>query len=408
MDIQELISNLPYKNKDGSYNRLRESKTEVYEVDDSGIDDINNMISVSDGNAQSEQLSDLDIILRNAVNGGASDIHIIANCPPKARVDGQLVPMNGYPVYDKEGTKKLLEVLLDEETSKFFDQDGDLDFAHQVNGVGRFRVNLYKQRGTWAGVFRKLSTKIPKPQELGLPQSVIALNNLKRGLVLVTGPTGSGKSTTLASIIDLINNSSYRNIITLEDPIEYVHKHKMCNVAQREMGVDSKNFASALRAALREDPDVILVGEMRDYETISTAVTAAETGHLVFSTLHTIGATATIDRIVDTYPSEQQTQARAQLATCFQGIISQQLIPKVNGGRIAAFEVMLGNDAIRSVIREGKTELLGTYIQNGKMEGMCLMDDYIISLLSNGLISPDQALEFSVDKKKFREKIGMN
>ena len=399
MDLQELIENIPYKNKDGSYNKLRHVEESSYEIDESLLGDVQQIVT------EASELPVLDVILTKAVQMGASDIHILANCPPKCRVDGGLRPMPGYKVMTGDDTRSALKITLDEETEKFFDVEGDLDFAYTVSGVGRFRVNLYKQRGTWAGVFRKLSTKIPKATELGLPQSVVQLNDLKRGLVLVTGPTGSGKSTTLASIIDLINSSSYRNVITLEDPIEYIHKSKLSNVAQREMGVDSKNFASALRAALREDPDVILVGEMRDFETISTAITAAETGHLVFSTLHTMSAVATIDRIVDAFPAEQQDQARAQLASCFQGVVSQQLIPKRNGGRVAAFEVMLGNDPIRAVIREGKTEQLGTYIQNGRNDGMCLMDDYLMLLIQNGLITVDQGILFSVDKKRFQEKL---
>ena len=399
-NIQEIFESMQsYKNKDGSYNKLRHVDEKKYEIDDSVIGDINSLLN------KTSDTPSLDEVLAKAVSAGASDIHIMAGSPPKYRVDGGLRPIPGYKVMDGDATRKMLKITLDEETEKFFDSDGDLDFAYTVSGVGRFRANLYKQKGSWAGVFRKLSTVIPKPSELNLPQSVIKLNDLKRGLVLVTGPTGSGKSTTLASLIDLINSTSYRNVITLEDPIEYVHKSKLCNVAQREMGVDSKNFASALRAALREDPDVILVGEMRDYETISTAVTAAETGHLVFSTLHTIGATATIDRILDTYPAQQQGQARAQLATCFQGVISQQLIPKTSGGRVAAFEVMLGNDPIRAVIREGKTEQLATYIQNGRNDGMCLMDDYIMLLIQNGFITTEQGILFSVDKKRFSEKL---
>ena len=400
VNLQELLDSVSYKNKDGSYNRLRASSERESILEKQSTE--TNKIYDNNGNQFDTYL---DAMLSSASNLGASDIHIIADAPPKHRVDGKLVPIPNYGILSKQNTHDLLAVLLDDETEKFFEQDGDLDFAHTVPNVGRFRVNMYKQRESWAGVFRKLSTVIPTPQQLSLPQSVINLNELKRGLVLVTGPTGSGKSTTLASIIDMINSTSYRNIITLEDPIEYVHKHKMCNVAQREMVVDSKNFASALRAALREDPDVILVGEMRDYETISTAVTAAETGHLVFSTLHTIGAVATIDRILDTYPPQQQAQARAQLSVCFQGVVSQQLIPKINGGRVAAFEVMLGTDPIRSLIREGKTEQIGSYIQNGKQLGMVLMDESILDLVNSRIISPEQGLLFSVDKNKMQGKI---
>lgn len=387
-----LLQSTSYKNKDGSYNKLRHPKSEVYGV-------------TNDTNTELINMPTLDEILTVASQAEASDIHIVVGGPPKYRIDGELIAIPNMPILNPVQVRQLLEPSLDDETAEMFDKEGDLDFAYTVKNVGRFRANYYKQRGTWAGVFRKLSNKIPSSNELGLPNSVVKLNALKRGLVLVTGPTGSGKSTTLASLIDQINATSHRNIITLEDPIEYLHKHKQSNVSQREMGVDSKNFASALRAALREDPDVILVGEMRDYETISTAVTAAETGHLVFSTLHTIGAAATIDRILDTYPPQQQAQARSQLSVCFQGIISQQLVPQQYGGRVAAFEVMLGTDPIRSLIREGKTEQLATYIQNGRQDGMMLMDDYLVQLLTEHKITPESALQFAVDKKRMKERL---
>ena len=391
--VEFIRDNMSYKNKDGSYNKLRKvENTQKYGIEDTQNNDI---------------ILNLDTILKQATEAKASDIHIVVGGPPRYRVDGELKPMEQYVniKLTPEDTTKMLSKLLDDETAEIFDKDGDLDFAYSIKDVGRFRVNLYKQRGTWAGVFRKLSNVIPRPAELNLPPAVVGLNELKRGLVLVTGPTGSGKSTTLASLIDQINMSSYRNIITLEDPIEYLHKHKLSNVSQREMGVDSKNFASALRAALREDPDVILVGEMRDFETISTAITAAETGHLVFSTLHTIGAAATIDRIIDTYPPKQQEQARAQLSVCFQGVVSQQLVPKINGGRVAAFEIMLANDAIRTLIREGKTEQIPSYIQTGSNVGMCLMDDNLYDLSTRNVITAEQAILFAVDKKKMKEKL---
>ena len=316
--------------------------------------------------------------------------------------------MSGKQTHKRaQDTKSILSGLLNDETATLFDSEGDLDFAYSLKNVGRFRVNLYKQRNTWAGVFRALSNKIYTVKDLHLPESIIELTTRKRGLVLVTGPTGSGKSTTLAALIDLINDKYRRNIITLEDPIEYLHRHKLSNVSQREMGVDSKDFAMALRASLREDPDVILVGEMRDYETISTAVTAAETGHLVFSTLHTIGAANTIDRIIDTYPASQQSQARNQLSHVIQGVISQQLIPKADGsGRIAAFEIMLANDAIRSQVRDGKTEQIAGTIQISKAQGMRLLDDNLFDLVRQGLISSESAVEFAVNKPSMAKRLG--
>ena len=391
-----IISKASYKNKDGSYNKLRHPK--VDEEDPMSVD-------VSIPPIPESEIPDIDTLLRYAVKDGASDVHLVAGTYPKYRIDGELVPIPGYGRLLTTTTRRILEPLLDEETSEMFDKDGDLDFAYSQPNLGRFRVNMYKQRGSWSGVFRQLSSSIPSPDKLGLPRSITDLVKHKRGIVLVTGPTGSGKSTTLASLIDIINTNYKKNIITLEDPIEYLHRHKMSNVSQREMGVDSKNFASALRASLREDPDVILVGEMRDYETISTAITAAETGHLVFSTLHTIGAASTIDRIIDTYPAAQQQQARSQLALCFQGIISQQLVPRIGGGRVAALEIMLGTDALRSLVREGKTGQILSYIQTSKQLGMQSMDSHLLELNYKGLITEEDAINFAVDKKYVKQQL---
>lgn len=396
--LEELILNkAAYKNKDGSYNKLRHPKS----------DDTEDVMSVdvTIPPIPDDEVPDIDTLLRFAVKEGASDVHLVVGTYPKYRVDGELIPIPGYGRLLPSTTRKILSPLLDEETEDMFDKDGDLDFAYSQPSLGRFRVNMYKQRGSWSGVFRQLSSTIPSPEKLGLPKAITDLVKHKRGIVLVTGPTGSGKSTTLASLIDIINSNYKKNIITLEDPIEYLHKHKMSNVSQREMGVDSKDFASALRASLREDPDVILVGEMRDYETISTAITAAETGHLVFSTLHTIGAASTIDRIIDTYPAAQQQQARSQLAMCFQGIISQQLVPRIGGGRVAALEIMLGTDALRSLVREGKTGQILSYIQTGKSQGMQSMDSHLLELNYKGLISEEDVINFAVDKKYVKQQL---
>lgn len=390
--LDQLVASQSYKNKDGSYNKLRGSSDATPDV--SAEPDL-------------RVASNIDELLSLAAEQRASDIHIVVGAPPKFRVNGELTPVRQYATLTTDVVEKLLKpTIMDDEIASQFDEDGDLDFAYQVKGVARFRVNLYKQRGTWAGVFRMLSNNVPSVRDLKLPQSIINLTAKKRGLILVTGPTGSGKSTTLASLIAEINEHYRKNVITLEDPIEYLHKHKMSNVSQREIGVDTKSFASALRASLREDPDVILVGEMRDFETISTAITAAETGHLVFSTLHTIGAAATVDRIIDTYPVKQQGQARSQLASVIEGVISQQLVPRADGsGRIAAFEIMTGSTAIRNLIREGKTEQMGSTIQTSRKDGMILLDDNLQDLVRQGIITPEKAIEFAVDKKAMQSRL---
>ena len=275
-----------------------------------------------------------------------------------------------------------------------------------IAGQGRYRVNIYKQRGSIAMAFRLVDTKVPSAESLGVPQSVIDLYQKKRGLVLVTGPTGSGKSTTLASLIDKINNNREAHVITLEDPIEYLHSHNRSIVNQREIGLDSLSYAHALRAALREDPDVILVGEMRDFETISVAITAAETGHLVLSTLHTIGAASTVDRVIDIFPPHQQQQIRVQLANVLEAVISQQLIPTADGhGRVAAFEVLHTNPAVRNLIREGKTHQLTSVMQTNRKAGMITMDDALLQLYAQHSISKDQVLQFAQDQESMKMKL---
>ena len=273
-------------------------------------------------------------------------------------------------------------------------------------GIGRYRVNVFKQRGCIGIALRTVTTEIPQAEQLGIPQSVIDLYTRKRGLILVTGPTGSGKSTTLASIIDKINKTRDAHIITLEEPIEYSHEHRMAMVNQREIGQDTESFANALRAALREDPDVILVGEMRDYETISTAITAAETGHLVLSTLHTIDAASTVDRIIDAFPPHQQQQIRVQLSAVLVCIISQSLIPNITeDGRVAAFEVMHANAAVKNLIREGKSHQLQSVIQTSKREGMCTMDDYLMQLYMSRKISKENCIQYAQNPDKMRGQI---
>lgn len=346
----------------------------------------------------------IDEMLRIANERGASDLHITAGVPPKVRIDGELTDIADERIMPPDA-ENLIMPIIPEHARQQLSQNGESDFSYAVTGVGRYRVNAFKQRGSYACVIRIVGTRIPSPQELGLPESVVSLTELKRGLVIVTGPTGSGKSTTLASLIDVINSSQNVNVITLEDPIEYLHRHNKAIVNQREIGVDSCSYTSALRAALREDPDVIMVGEMRDLDTISTAITAAETGHLVLSTLHTTGASNTIDRIIDVFPAHQQQQIRIQLAGVLESVISQQLMPKVFGGRVAAFEVMHTNTAIKNLIREAKTHQIDNIIQTNRKMGMVMMDDMIMELYTRGDISKETALEYAQDQQNMRRKL---
>lgn len=344
-------------------------------------------------------------ILSKAKEAGASDVHITVGIPPKMRVNGKLITMDGVKLLPSD-TMEIAIHVMNEKQRQHFEEFGEVDMSFAISGEGRYRVNIYKQRGSIAMAFRLVGTRIPTPQELGVPQSVVDLYQKKRGLVLVTGPTGSGKSTTLASLIDTINNNREAHVITLEDPIEYLHQHKNSIVNQREIGLDSNNYAHALRAALREDPDVIFVGEMRDFETISTAITAAETGHLVFSTLHTIGAASTVDRVIDVFPPHQQQQIRVQLANVLEAVISQQLIPTIDGnGRVAAFEVLHNNPAVRNLIREGKTHQITSVMQTNRKQGMMTMDDALVLLCQESKISRDMALQFAQDQDSIKNKL---
>ena len=347
----------------------------------------------------------IEEILSKAKEAGASDVHITVGIPPKMRVNGKLITMEGPKLLPPD-TMEIAIHVMNEKQRQHFEENGEVDMSFAIAGEGRYRVNVYKQRGSIAMAFSLVGTTIPSPESLGVPQSVIDLYQKKRGLVLVTGPTGSGKSTTLASIIDTVNNNREAHVITLEDPIEYLHQHKKSIVNQREIGLDSNNYAKALRAALREDPDVILVGEMRDFETISTAITAAETGHLVFSTLHTIGAASTVDRVIDVFPPHQQQQIRVQFANVLEAVISQQLIPMVNGeGRVAAFEVLHNNPAVRNLIREGKTHQLTSVMQTNRKMGMITMDDALTQLYQEYKISREMALQFAQDQESLKNKL---
>ncbi len=347
----------------------------------------------------------IEEIMRTACEAGASDVHITVGIPPKMRVNGKLITMN-YPRMLPADTLAVAYSIMNDVQRERFEERGEYDMSFSIPELGRYRVNAYKQRGSAALALRLVGTQIPSPEVLGVPESVINLYERKRGLILVTGPTGSGKSTTLAAIIDKINNFRDAHVITLEDPIEYLHQHKMAMINQREIGLDTQNYANALRAALREDPDVILVGEMRDFETISVAITAAETGHLVLSTLHTIGAASTVDRVIDVFPPHQQQQIRVQFSNVLEAVISQQLIPTVDGqGRVAAFEVMHANHAVRNLIREGKSHQLTSIMQTNRKLGMITMDEAIQQLFFEGKIGREQAIQFAQDPDAMQNKV---
>lgn len=349
-------------------------------------------------------MNEIETFLREGNSRGASDIHMAPGSPVMFRIDGELIPASEEKIKPFQ-IEEMIEPLLTEEQKQELKDNGELDFAYSIAGFHRVRFNVYRQRGTYAVALRILSFEIPEAKSLGIPNSVIDLTNRKRGLVLVTGPTGSGKSTTLASLIHIISTTYPKTIITLEDPIEYLHPHSKSIVLQREIGYDSRSYASALRAALREDPDVILVGEMRDLETISIAITAAETGHLVFSTLHTNSAAATIDRVIDVFPPHQQQQTKVQLSGVLEGIIAQQLLPREGGGRVAAYEVMLATPAIRNLIREGKSFQIPSMIQTSKKMGMQTMDDAIYDLYMRSLIQAEDAITFAQDPAAMRQKV---
>ena len=347
----------------------------------------------------------LDEILAESIHAKASDVHFTVGRPPVYRVDGILKSIEGERLTPKV-MEELLMPLMDVRHRGELQENGQTDFAYAIPGVGRFRVNVFKQRGTLASVMRCLPFNIPEPEDLGIPAEVVEMTSRKRGLVLVTGPTGSGKSTTRASLLHVINRTYPYHIITLEDPIEYLHRHDRSIVNQREIGSDSTDYGQALRAALREDPDVILVGEMRDLETISTAITAAETGHLVFSTLHTIGANQTIDRIIDVFPPDQQQQIRIQLASVLECIVSQQLLKRADGsGRVAALEVLFANNAIRNLIREGKTYQIPSIMQTSKRMGMQTMDDALYDLYMRKVIDADQTVTYAQDPVSMNKKV---
>jgi twitching motility protein PilT len=338
----------------------------------------------------------IDELLEHMVEANASDLHVTTGTPPVIRVRGDMERLHGYDALTPAETQQLLYRILSSEQQKHFELNRQLDFSYSIPGLARFRVNVYFQRESIGAAFRLIPTELKTLEELGIPDSLHTLAEKPRGLVLVTGPTGSGKSTTLAAIIDEINRNRSEHILTIEDPIEFLHRHKRCIVNQREIGPDATSFADALRAALRQDPDVILVGEMRDLETISTALTAAETGHLVFGTLHTQSAPSTIDRIIDVFPAEQQEQVRIQIANSLQGVVTQALMPTADKmGRVPALEILLPDDAVRNLIRQGKVEQIYSVMQTNTGRGMQTMEQSLGELIIRRVVDLEVGLSRS-------------
>ena len=339
----------------------------------------------------------IENLLEECVKRQASDIHLQYGLPPILRIDGALIPVVGLRALNEETVNNLIFATLDEDQKKILLKDKEFDYSFTFGDIARFRVNAFFERGKLAAAFRLVPNKIKSINDLGMPPIVETFADYPRGLVLVTGPTGSGKSTTLAALVDKINREKSVHIITIEDPIEFTHKSQRSVIAQREVHYDTFSFAAALKSVLREDPDVVLIGEMRDLETIQAAITIAETGHLVFATLHTNSAAQSIDRMIDVFPSHQQPQVRTQLSNMLQAICSQRLIPAIGGGRVAATEIMVANAAVRSLIREGKTYQLDTAIQTGAEQGMQTMDRTLAQMVRGGVITYESAREYAID-----------
>lgn len=339
----------------------------------------------------------IEPLLEEVIKKKGSDLHIQVGLPPMIRVDSALSPVSGATALSEENVEALIFSILDDEQKQILLKDKEYDFSFSFGDLGRFRVNAFHERGNLAAAFRLIPTQIPSIEQLGLPPVINKFAEYPRGLVLVTGPTGSGKSTSLAALINKINFEQSKHIITIEDPIEYTHSSKKSIIVQREVHYDTYSFSAALRSALREDPDVVLLGEMRDLETIASAITIAETGHLVFATLHTNSASQSIDRMIDVFPPHQQAQIRAQLANILMAICSQRLIPLIGGGRIAAAEILVATPAVRNIIREGKSHQLEAVIQTGAEFGMQSMDRTLVDLIKKGMITYDEAKNYAVD-----------
>jgi len=351
-------------------------------------------------------MAKLDKLFRLMIDKKASDLHVPAGAPPYLRVHGRLRMLKMKPLSNEQNIKMFEEVMSEQNTLTFHEKN-QVDFVYSMGDTARFRANVFLQRKGASAVFRIIPSKIMSVEELELPDAVVGLCKLKKGLVVVTGPTGSGKSTTLAAMVDFINVNRREHIITVEDPIEFVHENRKCLITQRQIGENVDNFADSLRAALREDPDVILVGEMRDLETISQAITAAETGHLVFGTLHTSSAAKTVDRIIDVFPADQQEQIRMILSESLKGVVAQALLRRPDGkGRIAAFEILLGTAALSALIRENKTFQLPSLIQTQRRIGMCLMDQSLMDLVKQGKVDAEEAVEYATDKSLFANALG--
>ena len=340
----------------------------------------------------------IEAYLRRMVEIGASDLHVSPGETPMVRIDGDMQRLEDASALSPDQTARLLLEIVPDTNRREFEETRDTDFAYEIADVSRFRVNFFTDRKGMGAVFRTIPSKVPTHQDLGLPQVVLDLCKLHKGLVLVTGPTGSGKSTTLAAMVDYVNDTRTDHVLTIEDPIEFVHPNKQCLVNQREVGTHTDSFKKALRAALREDPDIVLVGEMRDLETIAIAIETAETGHLVFGTLHTTTAASTVDRIIDQFPADRQSQIRTMLSESLKGVISQNLLRKIGGGRVAAMEILVGIPAISNLIREGKTYQIASIMQTGKKHGMALLNDALIDLVRRKLVAPEEAHSKAVDK----------
>ena len=354
-----------------------------------------------------ERRSPLDELLVEMVENGASDLHLAVGAPPNIRRHGRLGPLAGHASLGPEDTSSLLRSVVSAEQWEHFEKTFELDLAYDLPEVSRFRVNLFRQRDNYGGVFRAIPHEIKDLHELGLPDQIADFAYLPRGLVLVTGPTGSGKTTTLASLLDLANRNRTDHIVTIEDPIEFLHTHQKCLVNQREVGVDTAGFATALKHVLRQDPDIILVGELRDLETVSTAITAAETGHLVLATLHTQSAAQTIDRIIDIFPSHQQQEIRAQLSTALQAVVTQALVPRSDGtGRTIVCEIMTATSAIRNLIREGKNHQIPSFMQSSGAHGMLTFDAHLADRVRNQIVSYDKALQLCHNAEEFTRLAG--
>jgi twitching motility protein PilT len=348
-------------------------------------------------------MAKIDAFFKLMHEQGASDLHLVSGLKPALRIRGDIERVN-YDVLDDDGLRSMLYEITPEEKAKIFEETGDVDFGYEIKGLARYRVNFYMHRNGVGAVFREIPSTILTTDQLGLPKVIAKLASLPRGLCLVTGPTGSGKSTTLAAIIDEANRTRKDNIITVEDPIEFVHEPRLCTVSHREVGIHTKSFSSALRGALREDPDIILVGEMRDLETTALAIEAASTGHLVFATVHTTSAAKTVDRVIEMFPHEQQEQIRSTLADGIRAVVSQVLFKRVDpkGGRCVAPEILIATPAVRNLIRESKTHQLPSMMQTGKKYGMQLLDDAIMNLYQKGWIGAEEAYNQANDKAQFR------